>query len=59
MTDKELMIVYLKQKVEEEDWHAVWDAAIDLKVIETRGERECQLENGLRVTTLSKRRKTQ
>ncbi len=45
MTDKELMIVYLKQKVEEEDWHAVWDAAIDLKVIETRGERECQLVN--------------
>jgi len=23
VTDKELMIQYLKQKVEEEDWHAV------------------------------------
>ena len=59
MTDKELMIVYLKQKVEEEDWHAVWDAAIDLKVIETRGEREWRLENGLKGMILSKRRKTQ
>lgn len=40
MTPKELMIAYLRQKVDEEDWHAVWDAAIDLKVIETRGERD-------------------
>ena len=55
MTDKELMIIYLKQKVEEEDWHAVWDAAIDLrKYLETRGERECQLESGSWATILSR-----
>jgi hypothetical protein len=40
MTHYELMIEYLKQKVELKDWHAVWDAAIDLKCIEERGENE-------------------
>jgi len=34
MNHYDLMIEYLKQKVELKDWHAVWDAAIDLKVIE-------------------------
>jgi hypothetical protein len=36
MTHYELMIEYLKQKVELKDWHAVWDAAIDLARIEDR-----------------------
>jgi len=34
----DLMIEYLKQKVELKYWHAVWDAAIDLKCIEERGQ---------------------
>jgi len=38
MTHKELMIAYLLQKVALEDWHAVWDAAIDLKCIDVGGE---------------------
>jgi hypothetical protein len=34
MTHKELMVQYLKQKVELEDWHGVADAACDLRVLE-------------------------
>lgn len=31
---KEFMITYLKLKVEEQDWHGVADAAMDLREIE-------------------------
>ena len=34
MTPRETLIVYLKMKVEEADWHAVSDAANDLRVLE-------------------------
>jgi len=34
MTHYETMIEYLKHKVELKDWHAVWDAAVDLARIE-------------------------
>lgn len=29
-----VLVAYLKAKVEIGDWHAVWDAAMDLKTIE-------------------------
>lgn len=29
-----VLVAYLKSKVEIADWHAVWDAAMDLKVLE-------------------------
>lgn len=32
---RELMVNYLKMKVEEQDWHAVADAAMDLREIDT------------------------
>lgn len=31
---KDFMIVYLKLKIEEQDWHGVADAAMDLREIE-------------------------
>jgi hypothetical protein len=33
MRPKETMIAYLKHKVEIEDWHGVWDAAVELQVM--------------------------
>jgi len=36
---REILISYLKMKVEEHDWHAVSDAANDLRVLEARCER--------------------
>lgn len=42
MTKRETMIAYLKLKVEEQDWHGVADAAMDLREIdaEDKGRRE-------------------
>ena len=34
MTDRELLIEYLKLKVHEEDWHGVADAAMDLRELD-------------------------
>lgn len=31
------LVLYLRAKVEEADWHAVGDAATDLRVLEARG----------------------
>lgn len=34
MTTKEVLIEYMKRKIDQEDWHAVSDAANDLRVLE-------------------------
>lgn len=49
MTDRELLIEYLKLKVNEEDWHGVADAAMDLRELDAfeRGilhEADCALD---------------
>lgn len=49
MTDRELLIEYLKLKVHEEDWHGVADAAMDLRELDAfqRGlehEHQCTLD---------------
>ena len=49
MTDRELLIEYLKLKVHEEDWHGVADAAMDLRELDAfqRGleyEAKCMAE---------------
>lgn len=36
--DREIMIMYLKMKTLEEDWHGVCDAANDIRVIEAKLE---------------------
>lgn len=51
MTDRELLIEYLKMKVYEEDWHGVADAAMDLREVDAfqRGlehEADCALDAG-------------
>lgn len=33
---REIMIAYLRMKVAEKDWHAVADAAMDLRELEVR-----------------------
>jgi hypothetical protein len=33
---RELLKAYLLAKFAEDDWHGVWDAAVDIKVLETR-----------------------
>lgn len=35
-TKREVMIAYLMQKVEEQDWHGVMDAAADLREIDAQ-----------------------
>lgn len=32
------LVAYLLAKVQEEDWHAVWDAAMDLRVLQVQDE---------------------
>ena len=39
-TRKEVLIKYLNEKVKEQDWHAVSDAANDLRVLEARMAQE-------------------
>lgn len=40
---KVTMVSYLKSKVESEDWHAVADAAMDIREIEAQLKVLCQL----------------
>lgn len=35
-TSKEILITYLKLKLEQEDWHGVWDSAIDLQRLQDK-----------------------
>lgn len=49
----EAMVSYLLLKVDERDWHAVSDAANDLRVLEAKGER-----NGLYEKTKTQSEKT-
>jgi len=39
MTRRETLIAYLLSSVEAEDWHAVRDAAVDIEVLDARGQR--------------------
>lgn len=43
---KDIMVNYLKLKLEEEDWHGVQDAGSDLRDIESKeeGRREAESE---------------
>ena len=52
MTPKETLIAYLKVKTEEGDWHAVSDAANDLRVLEAREahSQTIYLEAGMELT---------
>ena len=36
LTQKETMIGYLKMKVEQQDWHGVADAAMDIREIDAK-----------------------
>lgn len=36
---EDVLITYMKAKIEERDWHAVSDAANDLRVLEARREK--------------------
>ena len=47
MTDRELLIEYLKLKVHEEDWHGVADAAMDLRELDAYERGLDQLEHEL------------
>lgn len=39
MTRRETLIAYLLSSVEAEDWHAVRDAAVDIEVLDAKGQR--------------------
>lgn len=43
-TRKQFMVEYLKLKVEEQDWHGVADAAMDLREIEVELQFTKELE---------------
>lgn len=38
LTDVKKMESYLRMKVDQRDWHAVWDAAIDIAILEARSK---------------------
>ncbi len=35
-SDVQKMEAYLRMKVDQRDWHAVWDAAIDIAILEAK-----------------------
>lgn len=39
LTPKEVLVLYIKIKLTEEDWHAVSDAANDLRVLDAKGKK--------------------
>ena len=52
-TQRRVMLAYLHHRVELEDWHGVWDAAVDLAKIDARIEeqRACRPSNSKRKTS--------
>lgn len=44
---RQVLIDYLRTKVEEADWHGVSDAANDLRVLEAKGESSGEQESHL------------
>ncbi len=38
MSEREVLIAYLRMKVDQEDWHAVSDAANDLRVLDAESD---------------------